>query len=54
MPTAGDHTNDTEPEFDDPKHECSPRSSSVDALEFIRILPGRLPGTGVLSHPLPL
>jgi hypothetical protein len=24
------------------------------ALDFIRILSGRLPGTGVLSHPLPL
>jgi uncharacterized protein (TIGR03083 family) len=26
----------------------------IDALEFIRVLSGRLPGTGVLSHPLPL
>jgi len=26
----------------------------IDAIEFIRILSGRLPGTGVLSHPLPL
>jgi uncharacterized protein (TIGR03083 family) len=26
----------------------------VDAIEFIRILSGRLPGTGVLRHPLPL
>jgi uncharacterized protein (TIGR03083 family) len=26
----------------------------IDAIEFIRILSGRLPGTGVLRHPLPL
>jgi uncharacterized protein (TIGR03083 family) len=26
----------------------------IDAIEFIRILSGRRPGTGVLSHPLPL
>ena len=26
----------------------------IDAIDFIRILSGRLPGTGVLSHPLPL
>jgi uncharacterized protein (TIGR03083 family) len=26
----------------------------MDALDFIRTLAGRLPGTGVLSHPLPL
>lgn len=26
----------------------------IDALDFIRTLAGRLPGTGVLSHPLPL
>jgi uncharacterized protein (TIGR03083 family) len=26
----------------------------IDALDFIRTLSGRLPGTGVLSHPLPL
>ncbi|MGH9042104.1 MAG: hypothetical protein ACRDZ3_17940 [Acidimicrobiia bacterium] len=26
----------------------------IDALEFIRTLSGRLPGTGVLSHSLPL
>jgi hypothetical protein len=26
----------------------------IDALDFIRIVSGRLPGTGVLSHPLPL
>jgi uncharacterized protein (TIGR03083 family) len=26
----------------------------LDALDFIRTLSGRLPGTGVLSHPLPL
>jgi uncharacterized protein (TIGR03083 family) len=26
----------------------------LDAITFIRILSGRLPGTGVLSHPLPL
>jgi uncharacterized protein (TIGR03083 family) len=26
----------------------------VDAIEFIRILSGRLPGAGVLNHPLPL
>ena len=26
----------------------------IDALEFIRTLSGRRPGTGVLSHPLPL
>lgn len=26
----------------------------IDAIEFIRVLSGRLPGTGVLSHPLPL
>jgi uncharacterized protein (TIGR03083 family) len=26
----------------------------IDAIEFIRILSGRLPGTGILSHPLPL
>ena len=26
----------------------------VDAIEFIRILSGRLPGAGILSHPLPL
>lgn len=26
----------------------------LDAIEFIRVLAGRRPGTGVLSHPLPL
>jgi uncharacterized protein (TIGR03083 family) len=26
----------------------------IDATEFIRVLAGRRPGTGVLSHPLPL
>jgi uncharacterized protein (TIGR03083 family) len=26
----------------------------IDAIEFIRVLSGRLPGTGVLSNPLPL
>ena len=26
----------------------------IDATDFIRVLAGRLPGTGVLSHPLPL
>jgi uncharacterized protein (TIGR03083 family) len=26
----------------------------IDALEFIRVLAGRRPGTGVLRHPLPL
>ncbi len=26
----------------------------IDTLDFIRTLSGRLPGTGVLSHPLPL
>jgi uncharacterized protein (TIGR03083 family) len=26
----------------------------IDAIDFIRTLSGRLPGTGVLSHPLPL
>jgi uncharacterized protein (TIGR03083 family) len=26
----------------------------INALEFIRVLSGRLPGTGVLAHPLPL
>jgi uncharacterized protein (TIGR03083 family) len=26
----------------------------IDALDFLRTLSGRLPGTGVLSHPLPL
>lgn len=26
----------------------------VDAIEFVRVLAGRRPGTGVLSHPLPL
>jgi hypothetical protein len=26
----------------------------IDALDFIRTLSGRLPGAGVLSHPLPL
>lgn len=26
----------------------------LDALEFVRILAGRRPGTGVLRHPLPL
>jgi uncharacterized protein (TIGR03083 family) len=26
----------------------------IDALDFIRTLSGRLPGTGILSHPLPL
>ena len=26
----------------------------IDAIEFIRVLSGRRPGTGVLSHPLPL
>ncbi len=27
---------------------------TVDAIDFVRILSGRLPGTGVLAHPLPL
>lgn len=27
---------------------------TIDAVEFIRILSGRVPGTGVLGHPLPL
>jgi uncharacterized protein (TIGR03083 family) len=26
----------------------------IDAVEFVRILSGRAPGTGLLSHPLPL
>jgi len=26
----------------------------IDAIEFIRVLSGRRPGTGILSHPLPL
>ena len=26
----------------------------IDAIELIRVLSGRVPGTGVLSHPLPL
>ncbi len=26
----------------------------IDAITFIRVLSGRLPGTGVLAHPLPL
>jgi hypothetical protein len=26
----------------------------IDALDFVRTLSGRLPGVGVLSHPLPL
>jgi hypothetical protein len=26
----------------------------IDAIEFVRILAGRLPGAGILSHPLPL
>jgi len=26
----------------------------MDAIEFIRVLAGRRPGTGVLRHPLPL
>ena len=29
-------------------------SNDIDAIDFIRVLSGRLPGTGVLSHPLPL
>jgi len=28
--------------------------TEIDALDFVRTLSGRLPGTGVLSHPLPL
>jgi uncharacterized protein (TIGR03083 family) len=26
----------------------------IDAIEFVRVLSGRRPGTGILSHPLPL
>ena len=26
----------------------------IDAIEFIRVLSGRVPGTGVLANPLPL
>jgi len=26
----------------------------IDAIEFVRILSGRLPGAGILSYPLPL
>jgi hypothetical protein len=26
----------------------------IDAITFVRILSGRLPGAGILSHPLPL
>jgi hypothetical protein len=26
----------------------------IDAIEFVRVLSGRRPGAGVLSHPLPL
>ena len=26
----------------------------IDTLDFIRTLSGRLPGAGILSHPLPL
>jgi len=26
----------------------------IDAFDFVRVLSGRLPGTGVLRHPLPL
>jgi hypothetical protein len=25
----------------------------IDALDYLRTLPGRRPGRGVLSHPLP-
>jgi uncharacterized protein (TIGR03083 family) len=28
--------------------------ASIDAVEFVRIISGRAPGTGLLSHPLPL
>jgi hypothetical protein len=27
---------------------------TIDAIDFVRTLSGRLPGTGVLAHPLPL
>jgi hypothetical protein len=26
----------------------------IDAIEFVRVLSGRRPGTGILTHPLPL
>jgi uncharacterized protein (TIGR03083 family) len=35
---------------DDPAHE----QAHVDAVDFVRIISGRAPGTGLLSHPLPL
>ena len=36
------------------KHGVDGERVEIDALDFIRTLCGRLPGTGVLSHPLPL
>jgi uncharacterized protein (TIGR03083 family) len=35
---------------DDPNRE----HATLDAVEFVRIISGRAPGTGLLSHPLPL
>jgi hypothetical protein len=26
----------------------------IDAIEFVQVLSGRRPGTGILAHPLPL
>jgi hypothetical protein len=35
-------------------HEVGGERVEIDALNFIRTLSGRLPGSGVLRHPLPL
>jgi uncharacterized protein (TIGR03083 family) len=35
-------------------HRVGGERVEIDALDFIRVLSGRRPGTGVLAHPLPL
>lgn len=40
-----------------PRHVQSGASGEhveMDALDFVRTLSGRLPGTGAMAHPLPL
>jgi hypothetical protein len=36
------------------QHGTDGERVEIDAIDFIRVLSGRLPGTGVLANPLPL
>jgi hypothetical protein len=35
-------------------HGSDGEQVEIDAIEFVRILSGRLPGSGILANPLPL